>query len=223
MLGTRYGEIIDVIEIAWIAIPTLYKLLAANESGARDLCLRAIKMLKDLEYPDQKLYLLRAKLHLFLTSFYIHEHNNDTNAYQTIHAELDYVSKLQGEIQNEEHRKALMHHVMFTKAYLYFKIRIGRFLQHEKQEKKKHLMKKYEEILQLLKQCEEYLASLNDFYDPERCKVAILISKIILKTRKGIEAKITDKVKSAIGVFSVYNLKRLEITANYQFALIRLQ
>ena len=180
-------------------------------------------MVEDLEYRDQKLWKLRAKLHLFLASLSIHEKNDNANVYQAINTELEFVSKLQGDIQDIENQKALSYHVAFTKAYLYYKIRTGRLLQHEKPEKKKHLKKKYDEILQMLKQCEDILSTLSDFYDVERCKVSILISKIIWKSRKGIDAKNTDKVKSAIGVFSVYNLKRLEIIANYQLALIRLK
>jgi len=78
----------------------------------------------------------------------------------------------------------------------------------------------------MLKQCEDLLASLGDEYDVERCKVALFCSKIIhtnMKTRSVIDIKIADRIKLAIGVFSVYNLKRLEIYANYKFALMRLK
>ena len=60
------------------------------------------------------------------------------------------------------------------------------------------------------------LMPLGDHYDVERCKLALLGSKITLKnlkTRRGIEMKITERIKGAIGVFNVYNLKRLEISA----------
>lgn len=226
LTGSLYGEVMDLIEIAWISIPTIYKLFAASQAGARDLCLRTLKMVDDLEYRELKLTILRAKLHLFLAALHLHDksENMNTNAVENINHELDSVSKLQEEIEKDEVNMALNHHITFTKAYLFYKIRIGRFLQNEKPNKKKHFMKKSEEILQMIKQCDDFLAPLGEFYDVERCKLAILSSKIALrslKTRRGIEVKITERIKQAIGVFNVYNLKRLEISANYQFAKIR--
>ena len=146
-----------MIEIAWISIPTIYRLFAASEASARDLCLRTLKNIDDLEYRDSKLAILRAKLHLFLASLHLHERHEYTNAFHNINTELDSVAKIQEELPKEEEvHMALSHHTTFTRAYVYYKIRTGRFLQHEKTEKKKHLIKKYEEILQMLKQSDDF-------------------------------------------------------------------
>ena len=198
----------DLIEIAWIAIPTLFKLFAASEAGARDLCLRTLKMIENLEYRDVRLSVLRAKLHLFLASLYLREKNEDINTLLNINSELSYVSKMEQEIQKDEFSMSLSHHVTFTKAYVYYKIRKGRFLQQEKGDKKKHLMKKSEEIMQMLKQCEDFLAPLDASYDVERCKLTILISKIILKNlkaRKVLKARLLTRLKSLLE-FSMFTV-----------------
>ena len=215
-----------MIEIAWITIPTMYRLFAASESGARDLCLRALKMINNLELQDPRLALLSAKLHLFLASIYMHDKNEDIDLYINVNVELEAIKKAQALIQDSEVITVLSYYTCLTEAYLYYKMRKRHLKRANKSDKKGQVMKKYDEILQMLKQCDEYLALLGDEYDVERCKVALFCSKIILrnvKTRNVIDVKIAERIKVAIGVFGVYNLKRLEIYANYKFALIRLK
>lgn len=215
-----------MIEIAWIVIPTLYKLFAVSESGARDQCLKALKMINNLGLQDARLSLLKAKLHLFLSSLYIHDKNENLTLFANVTSELEAVAKIQAELKETETGTVLNHYNCLTQAYLFYKIRKRHLKQQQSSDKKNHVMKKYDEILQMLKQCDDLLATLGDEYDVERCKVALLCSKIVLrnvKTRNVIDIKIAEKIKLAIGVFSVYNLKRLEIYANYQFALVRLK
>lgn len=209
----------------WVAIPTLFKLISTRESGARDLALRALSIINDIKYEDGRICLLRAKLHLFLASIYLHEKSEEGTVVNTINSELEDIEKIQEGIQKDDVHKALKYYTAFTKANMYYKIRKGRYTKFEKTDHKKH-SKKYEDILQILKECDALLLDLGEEYDVERCKVAIMTSKITLrtlKTRRGIDAKNAERVKLSIGIFGAYNLKRLEVAANYQLALIRLK
>ena len=170
--------------------------------------------------------MLKAKLRLFLVSLYLYDKNDSSNTINTITAELESVSKAQVDIIDSEVYAALGCSVVFAEAFLYYKVRKGRFLQSETQDKRKRLKKKFEDILALLKRAEELASELGSNYNLEAAKISILTSKVGLKNSsmtKGVDHKSMERIKAAIAVFHAHRSKRLEISANYQYALVVLQ
>jgi len=78
-------------------------------------------MTKNLEIQDPRLSLLQAKLHLFLTSLYLHDKNEEMTLLLNVNSELEAVTKLQAEIKKSDVNTALSHYTCLTQAYLYYK------------------------------------------------------------------------------------------------------
>ena len=97
-----------------MAIPTLFKLISTRESGARDLALRALAILEQLEITDSRLLLLKAKLRLFLASLYLHEKNDADISVSTIYSELEEVERVQEQITDEKIQASLSYCVAFA-------------------------------------------------------------------------------------------------------------
>lgn len=222
-----YGETLDLIEICWLAIPTLFKLISTRESGARDLALRALTVLELLEIKDNRLLLLTAKLRLFLASVYLHEKGDVEVSISTIHSELEAVEKIRDQFEDETTQVALSYYVAFTKANSYYRHKKSEYLQsHLKKHEDNMLLNlkiDHEQILQLLKECEGLLKNLDYTYDVERCKVANLTGSILWKISKVNDSAIIDRITAAMSGFSAYKLKRLEVQSVYTYARLLLR
>lgn len=228
-IGTLYGETIDLIEICWIAIPTLFKLISTRESGARDLALRALTMLQSLDIKDDRILLLKAKLHLFLASLYLYEKNEADLSINTVNSELEDVEAIQEHIQDDKIHIALSHYVAFTRANFYHRYKKPGYThkRHHSQHSLEdtiltHSKSEYDQVLKLLRECEVFLKDLDHSYDIERCKIALLTAHVLWKYGQVNDPAIAEKVRDTIGVFNVYKLQRLEVKATYIYAQIRL-
>lgn len=233
--GSLYGETLDLIEILWIAIPTLFKLISTRESGARDLALRALTMLQLLDIKDDRVMLLKAKLHLFLASLYLYEKDNADFSANTVTSELEDVEKIQEQIQDDKIHTALSHYVAFTRGVFYHRHKKesshhNHGHKHTHHDGKKHSLAHLhlhshgedDQVLQLLKECDAFLKDLDHLYDIERCKVSLLSAHLLWKCEQINEPTLVERIKSSIGIFNVYKLKRLELKATYLYAQIHL-
>ena len=225
--GSLHGETLDLVEICWLAIPTLFKLISTRESGARDLALRALAVLEQLEQiEDIRLVLLKAKLRLFLASLYLHQKHDAEVSVSTIHSELEEVEKVRDQIKNDQNtRTALSYYIVFTKANCYNRHKKGAYVQsnHMKKSEENKLKIDYEQILGLLKECDIFLKHLDYRYEIERYKVANLTGSIRRKTSKPIETALIERVLAAKLGFNAYGLKRLEIQSMYIYTQLLLR
>ena len=226
-LELNHNQVLDTLEIAWLAIPTLFKLIVPSQSEARDLALRSLNLIYNSDfYQDPRMKLLKAKLKLFLVSLYLFDKNDNNITIKTIMAELESITKSQKEIVDSDTFAAIGSSVVFAEAFMYYKVRKGRFLQQETTDKKKRVKKKFEEILALLKRADEIALELGPSYNLESSKIALLTSKAGLKNysmNRGLDSKTMERVKAAINLFHTHRLKKLELTANYQYAVMVLQ
>lgn len=207
-------EVLDVIEICWMAIPTLYRLISTRKAEARDLALNGILMLNKLNKLNHKrTQILKAKLHLFLASIYIEEKKHDDNR-TIITEELDSIETVCKYIHDEEAIKALKFYKQFTLAIFYSKML----------RKHKHEITNLEEnqkkLSGLLNACNNSLKGLAVEYEIEKAKVDLLEAKVMLQSPFDISSPLQERVKKSIGTFKSSGLKRLEIRANYLYVQI---
>lgn len=218
-------ELADALEVACLAIPTVYKIIAGNttESQAKDFCLQGLTISNKLGHQISKHSLLRAKLHLFQISLCFHLRKEKRTPLDDVYHELHHL-KLHIQSLDGELYKTLSYYIAFTEAYMANKERKpGFFIQNKMLLDHK---KKPQEILTMFKNTYDIVSELGPDFQTERCKVAIMICKLTLKNPNksmGIDAEIQEQIKAAIKLIRRKGQEQLQISARCQYARMLLQ
>ena len=208
----------DTIEIFWLAIPTVFKVFAARASSCISVCSTVLGRIGDLDLPEDNFVMLKIKLHFFLFGVYA-SHKKDA---QAIYAELIALEKLKGNLEDDKIRLHISVEIAFAKAYFFYKLKKGKYSKSDQIIVGEN-EKRYRNVINLIREnCDTVLAKMDDSFEVERGRVAILVCKILVNIEGGIaEDTFKQRVRSAIEIFGKYGCKRLELQAN--FLMVRLQ
>ena len=179
-------------------------------------------MLEKLDFENERVQLLRAKLHLFLVWVYLDKQQFEKSTLRLVNSELEAVELIQSELTDSNASTALSYYHDFARVIVFNKMKKGF---HNPRDKWKNI-KKYEELITMLLKCDQHLSELPQEYEVERCKVTMRYSKFFQKpstVRRGIDTRLEYRLNEAIKLFNRYGLKRLELDAHYQLARLRLK
>ena len=211
-LATK-NEFIEVVEILWLAIPTLYKVFSKDPDNAAFFTSKGINCLNELKIIDEKITLLRIKLHLFLIGAAISAQANLKSLQQTINSESDLIESSQSEISDSKLLQLIKFELLFSRVLL------------EKRSEEDLNSKSNEGLTRILfmltNHCEKVLKGIKCEFETAKLNVWIWEIKLQLDLVSDLSFK--QKLDESIITFQKYKTLKLEIRAHICLAKLYLK
>jgi len=209
---TKQNYIIEILEVLFISVPTLFKLMSNDDSEAKELANSAKRLLAFLS-DDPRLQLLKAKLNLFLTALDLS--SNDPQRLPLAKNQLGKLTEQEGDIMDGEIRNVVASEIEFAKSVIFHK-------EYKANHKDPELT--YQELKKLLRSAKLRL--------PEEKMLEVCKAKIILlecKIREfydgsnyHIERDHIEDMEKALGILKRYDADRLLMKAYYLNARLKI-
>ena len=215
-------QLIEVMEILCLTIPTLFKIMVPRESGAMEAARKAEQSLKCLGDDNPRIHILKVKINLFLVALYLGAKTDVAESFSLAKIQLKLTQEEQEKVKDHNKAKLLMSEIEFAKA-LYYHRGFKNNCLNVKDFPNKYSV--HQEISVLLKSAEALL--IPEIYSDTNFKVArakiAMIQCKARNNRSGLEKKHLLDMKEALIAFTDYKSPRLLMKAHYLYASLKLE
>lgn len=217
-------ETLDLIEILWLAVITLYKIFSKQSEAVISFASKVLGLLNELDVKGSQIALLKIKVHLFIIAVTLKRRKNDANPTQQYNDEVGLIRGYITEITEQDIIQRINFEVKFAEAYLYYRLRTGKYhragdsMLDEGQTRFHHVIK----ILQ--NYCDPTLKSLGFRTDFDGARVALLVCKIRNRSNKGtIDKTFKDRLLNGVKEFQRATSLKLALQTHYSIAKLHRQ
>ena len=206
---SKNEHIIEILEVLYLSVPTLFKIMQTSDSEAQELASSAERYL-DFLNEDPRLQALKVKINLFLTALNLS--SKDPQKLPLVKVQLGLLGEQEGDIQDEDMRKYITSELEFARAIMLYK---------EFKANHKGKETNYKELKALLKGAKARLPDYRMF-DVNKAKITILECKV--REAYGIteiEKELVEDIDQALAILTSYKSQKLLMKAHYIAASLK--
>lgn len=214
---------LELIEILWIAIPTLFSIFSRIASEASiNLATKALNSLKELPLKDEIVSLTEIRLHLFLVASTLLQNNDYKETQTTLNSEFERIEEVKNEMLSDEILARIDLEVAFSKAKFMYCVKKGHYKDVEESEEGPQ---RFNQILGFLENiCELLLKKIPSETEFDRARVTLLVCQCRIQLKdKNIPNTFKDEVEDAILAFQKAGCSRLEMMSHRLLAKLYLE
>jgi len=219
----KIGQIIEVMEILCLSIPTIFKIVSIRESGAMEAARKAEQLTKKIGEENSRVLMLKIKIGLFIVSLHMGAKSDIPENFSLAKIQLKLAQEDERKIQDDVFSPIMSGLIAFTHAFYFYKAFKNNCLNAKEYPNK---LAAYQQVNNLLKKTSVAVDVLGPENDETlrvvRAKITLLLYKA-RPNRWNVEKKNIEDMRDAIIALTDYKSPRLLMKAHYLYACLKLE
>jgi len=215
-------DIIEVMEIFCLSIPTLFKIVSPKESGAMEAARKAEQVTMKLGEENTKVLVLKVKVSLFLIALHMGAKIDAPENFALAKIQLKLVQEDERKIKDPRIAPIISALISFANAFYFYKAFKRNCLNTKEYPNKQAA---YQQVNNYVKKAQAlcgFMFKEDESYKVAKAKTTMLLCKA-RANRWNVEKKHIEGMREAIIAFTDYRSPRLLMKAHYLYASLKLE